>query len=164
MPSYRQKRWTPRAGADFGGPHLKDQCGNRCGYPPSGRRIQRSASASGDCLHREAPAAIVAKELRSSGFAFTDGIGQTGVSAFSRTVSDRRYGFVPIWTRTRSIHITGLPYAATTKQRLDDGSEIDVMHALARTKNSHWTFPKGGVNEDETNAAPRQGKRARKVV
>lgn len=31
------------------------------------------------------------------------------------------------------------------------GGELEFL--LVRTKNGHWTFPKGGVNEDETNAS-----------
>ena len=83
-------------------------------------------------------AAIVSKELKASGFAVTEGVGKTGV------VGVLKNGPGPtLWFRadmdSNSVHeTTGLPYAATTKQRLEDGSEIDVMHACGHDAHVTW--------------------------
>jgi 8-oxo-dGTP pyrophosphatase MutT (NUDIX family) len=44
----------------------------------------------------------------------------------------------------------GRVHVAAVCYRLREG---EPEFLLVRTKNGHWTFPKGGVNEDETNAA-----------
>ena len=83
-------------------------------------------------------AAIVAKELKALGFAVTEGVGKTGV------VGVLKNGRGPtLWFRadmdSNSVHeTTGLPYAATSKQRLEDGSEIDVMHACGHDAHVTW--------------------------
>ena len=83
-------------------------------------------------------AGIVAKELRALGYTITEGIGKTGV------VGVLKNGAGPtVWFRAdmdaNSVHeATGLPYAATAKQRLADGSEIDVMHACGHDAHVTW--------------------------
>ena len=83
-------------------------------------------------------AAIVAKELKASGFAVTEGVGKTGVVGVLRNGPG-----LTLWFRadmdSNSVHeTTGLPYAATSKQRLEDGSEIDVMHACGHDAHVTW--------------------------
>jgi amidohydrolase len=83
-------------------------------------------------------ASIVAKDLRALGFTVTEGIGATGV------VGVLANGTGPtVWFRadmdSNSVHeTTGLPYAAPSKQRLSDGSEIDVMHACGHDAHVTW--------------------------
>ncbi len=83
-------------------------------------------------------AAIVAKNLRALGFTVTEKIGKTGVVGLLRN------GIGPtVWFRAdmdaNSVReATGLPYAATAKQRLADGSEIDVMHACGHDAHVTW--------------------------
>ena len=83
-------------------------------------------------------AAIVAKDLRALGFTVTENVGKTGV------VGVLKNGPGPtVWYRAdmdaNSVReATGLPYAATAKQRLADGSEIDVMHACGHDAHVTW--------------------------
>lgn len=83
-------------------------------------------------------AAIVAKELKALGFTVAEGIGKTGV------VGVLKNGAGPtLWFRAdmdaNAVHeTTGLPYAATAKQRLADGKEIDVMHACGHDAHVTW--------------------------
>lgn len=46
-------------------------------------------------------------------------------------------------SKTERVHVAAVCY------RLRDG-ELEFL--LVRTRNGHWTFPKGGVDEDRTNA------------
>jgi amidohydrolase len=81
---------------------------------------------------------IVARELQSLGFKVTKGIGVTGV------VGVLTNGPGPVvWYRADMDALsiketTGLPYAATAKQRLGDGSEINVMHACGHDAHTTW--------------------------
>jgi hippurate hydrolase len=83
-------------------------------------------------------ASIVAKQLRALGFSVTENVGKTGV------VGVLKNGAGPtVWYRAdmdaNSVReATGLPYAATAKQRLADGSEIDVMHACGHDAHVTW--------------------------
>lgn len=83
-------------------------------------------------------AGIVAKELEALGFTVTTGIGETGV------VGVLKNGYGPtVWFRADMDangvkEETELPYAAIGKQRLDDGSEIDVMHACGHDAHVTW--------------------------
>jgi amidohydrolase len=83
-------------------------------------------------------AAVVAKELKALGFTVTEGIGKTGV------VGVLLNGPGPtVWYRAdmdaNGVHeVTGLPYAAKNKQRLADGSEVDVMHACGHDAHVTW--------------------------
>jgi len=83
-------------------------------------------------------AAIVAKELRSLGFAVTEGIGQTGVVGVLKNGPGPTIWFRADMDSNSVREATGLPYAATTKQRLIDGSEIDVMHACGHDAHVTW--------------------------
>ena len=74
-------------------------------------------------------AGIVAKELRSLGFNVTEGIGKTGVVGVLKNGAGPTVWFRADMDSNSVREATGLPYAATAKQRLADGSEIDVMHA-----------------------------------
>ncbi|QWZ78100.1 amidohydrolase [Aeromonas sp. FDAARGOS 1419] len=83
-------------------------------------------------------ASIVAKELKRLGFKVTEGIAHTGVVG----VLENGPGPV-VWFRADMDAVsvkeeTGLPYAATKKQRLVDGSEIDVMHACGHDAHVTW--------------------------
>ena len=83
-------------------------------------------------------AAIVVKELRSLGFAVTEGIGQTGVVGVLKNGPGPTIWFRADMDSNSVREATGLPYAATTKQRLTDGSEIDVMHACGHDAHVTW--------------------------
>jgi amidohydrolase len=83
-------------------------------------------------------AAIVADDLKALGFTVTEGIGTTGVVGVLANGSGPT-----VWFRadmdSNSVHeATGLPYAAPAKQRLADGSEIDVMHACGHDAHVTW--------------------------
>ena len=83
-------------------------------------------------------AGIIAANLRDLGFAVTDGIGQTGVVG----VLNNGPGPV-VWYRAdmdaNSVReTTGLPYAASGKQKLADGSEVDAMHACGHDAHVTW--------------------------
>lgn len=83
-------------------------------------------------------AAIVARELKALGFAVTEGVGGTGV------VGVLRNGPGPVaWYRADMDAVsvreeTGLPYAASKKQRLPDGTEVDAMHACGHDAHITW--------------------------
>jgi hippurate hydrolase len=83
-------------------------------------------------------AAIVARELKALGFAVTESVGGTGV------VGVLKNGAGPVaWYRADMDAVsvreeTGLPYAATKKQRLADGSEVDAMHACGHDAHVTW--------------------------
>ena len=83
-------------------------------------------------------AAIVSKNLKALGFTVSEGIAKTG------DVGVLKNGAGPtLWFRadmdSNAVHeVTGLAYAATTKQRLTDGTEIDVMHACGHDAHVTW--------------------------
>ncbi|MDT3272847.1 hypothetical protein Q4Q54_05025 [Shewanella sp. SP2S2-4] len=74
-------------------------------------------------------AAIVVKELKALGFTVTEGIGKTGVVGVLKNGSGPTVWFRADMDANSVKEATGLSYAAKNKQRLPDGSEIDVMHA-----------------------------------
>lgn len=83
-------------------------------------------------------ASLVAKELKHLGFKVTEKIAHTGVVG----VLENGPGPV-VWFRADMDAVavretTGLPYAAKAKQRLADGSEIDVMHACGHDAHITW--------------------------
>ncbi len=83
-------------------------------------------------------AGIVAKELEASGFNVTTGIGKTGVVGILQNGSGPTVWFRADMDANAVREETGLPYAASGKQRLDDGSEIDVMHACGHDAHVTW--------------------------
>jgi len=84
-------------------------------------------------------AGIVASELRSLGFTVTEGIGATGVVGVLSNGSGPTVWFRADMDANPGVReSTGLPYAATSKQRLADGSEIDVMHACGHDAHVTW--------------------------
>jgi amidohydrolase len=83
-------------------------------------------------------AAIVAKDLKSLGFAVTEGIGKTGVVGVLKNGPGPTVWFRADMDSNAVREATGLPYAATAKQRLADGSEIDVMHACGHDAHVTW--------------------------
>ena len=83
-------------------------------------------------------AGIVAKELRSLGFNVTEGIGKTGVVGVLKNGPGPTVWFRADMDSNSVREATGLPYAATAKQRLADGSEIDVMHACGHDAHVTW--------------------------
>jgi len=83
-------------------------------------------------------AAIVAKNLKALGFAVTEGVGQTGVVGVLKNGPGPTVWFRADMDSNSVREATGLPYAATAKQRLADGSEIDVMHACGHDAHVTW--------------------------
>lgn len=80
-------------------------------------------------FHETRTAAIVAKNLKGLGFTVTEGIGKTGVVGILKNGPGPTVWFRADMDSNGVREATGLPYAATAKQRLPDGSEVDVMHA-----------------------------------
>jgi amidohydrolase len=83
-------------------------------------------------------AAIVAKELRALGFTVSEGIGKTGVVGVLKNGPGATVWFRADMDSNAVRETTGLPYAAAAKQRLVDGSEIDVMHACGHDAHVTW--------------------------
>jgi amidohydrolase len=83
-------------------------------------------------------AAIVAKELKALGFTVTEGIGKTGVVGVLKNGAGPTVWFRADMDANAVREATGLPYAAKAKQRLDDGSEIDAMHACGHDAHVTW--------------------------
>ena len=82
--------------------------------------------------------AIVAKELKALGFTVVENIGKTGVVGVMRNGPGPTVWFRADMDSNAVLEATGLPYASTTKQRLEDGSEIDVMHACGHDAHVTW--------------------------
>jgi hippurate hydrolase len=83
-------------------------------------------------------AAIVAKNLKALGFTVTEGVGQTGVVGVLKNGPGPTVWFRADMDSNSVRETTGLPYAAKAKQRLADGSEIDVMHACGHDAHVTW--------------------------
>jgi amidohydrolase len=83
-------------------------------------------------------AAIVGKNLQALGFTVTEGIGKTGVVGVLKNGEGPTLWFRADMDSNSVREATGLPYAATAKQRLADGSEIDVMHACGHDAHVTW--------------------------
>jgi amidohydrolase len=83
-------------------------------------------------------AAIVATELKTLGFEVTTGIGKTGVVGVLRNGPGKTLWFRADMDANSVREVTGLPYAATAKQKLPDGSEVDVMHACGHDAHVTW--------------------------
>lgn len=83
-------------------------------------------------------AAIVAKNLKALGFTVTEGVGKTGVVGVFKNGPGPTVWFRADMDANAVREATGLPYAATAKQRLADGSEIDVMHACGHDAHVTW--------------------------
>ena len=83
-------------------------------------------------------AAIIAKDLKALGFEVTEGVGKTGVVGVLKNGAGPTVWFRADMDSNAVREATGLPYAATAKQRLEDGSEIDVMHACGHDAHVTW--------------------------
>ena len=83
-------------------------------------------------------AAIVSKQLKSLGFTVTQGIGKTGAVGVLANGPGPTVWFRADMDANAVRETTGLPYAASAKQRLADGSEIDVMHACGHDAHVTW--------------------------
>lgn len=83
-------------------------------------------------------AGIVAAGLRDLGFDVTEGIARTGVVGVLRNGSGPTAWFRADMDANSVRETTGLPYAAAGKQRLPDGSEVDVMHACGHDAHVTW--------------------------
>lgn len=83
-------------------------------------------------------AAIVAKNFRDLGFEVTEGVGKTGVVGVLKNGAGPTVWFRADMDCNAVREKTGLPYAATAKQRLADGSETDVMHACGHDAHVTW--------------------------
>ena len=82
--------------------------------------------------------AIVAKNLKALGFSVTEGIAKTGVVGVFKNGPGPTVWFRADMDANAVREATGLPYAATGKQKLDDGSEIDAMHACGHDAHVTW--------------------------
>ncbi|PZO02362.1 MAG: amidohydrolase [Alphaproteobacteria bacterium] len=84
-------------------------------------------------------AGIIAGQLRALGFTVTEGIGKTGVVGVLVNGPGPTVWFRADMDANPGVReTTGLPYAATAKQRLADGTEIDVMHACGHDAHVTW--------------------------
>jgi amidohydrolase len=83
-------------------------------------------------------AAIVAKELKALGFEVTTGIGGTGVVGVMKNGPGKTVWYRADMDANGVEEITGLPYAATQKQKLPDGSEEWAMHACGHDAHVTW--------------------------
>lgn len=83
-------------------------------------------------------AGIVAKELKALGYTVTTGIGKTGVVGVLRNGPGPTLWFRADMDSNAVKEATGLPYAAIARQRLADGSEVDVMHACGHDAHVTW--------------------------
>ena len=72
------------------------------------------------------------------GFEVTTGIGKTGVVGVLRNGPGKTLWFRADMDANSVREVTGLPYAATAKQKLPDGSEVDVMHACGHDAHVTW--------------------------
>ena len=79
-------------------------------------------------------AGIVAKELRALGFNVTEGIGKTGVVGVLKNGPGPTVWFRADMDSNSVREATGLPYAATAKQRLADGRHRPARHHLHRCR------------------------------
>jgi hippurate hydrolase len=83
-------------------------------------------------------AGIVATELEALGYEVTEGIGKTGVVGVLKNGPGPTLWFRADMDANSVRETTGLPYAATERQRLADGSEVDVMHACGHDAHVTW--------------------------
>lgn len=83
-------------------------------------------------------AAIVAKDLKALVFTVTEGVGKTGVVGVLKNGPGPTVWFRADMDANSVREATGLPYAAKAKQKLADGSEIDVMHACGHDAHVTW--------------------------
>lgn len=83
-------------------------------------------------------ASIVTKNLKELGFTVTEGIGKTGVVGVLRNGPGPTVWFRADMDSNAVREATGLPWAATERQRLADGTEIDVMHACGHDAHVTW--------------------------
>ncbi|MGL4906858.1 MAG: amidohydrolase, partial [Plesiomonas sp.] len=83
-------------------------------------------------------AAIVSKELKALGFEVTEGIGKTGVVGVFKNGNGPTVWYRADMDANAVREETGLPYAATQKQRLADGTEVDAMHACGHDAHTTW--------------------------
>jgi amidohydrolase len=83
-------------------------------------------------------AGIVAKDLKSLGFAVTEGIGKTGVVGVLKNGPGPTVWFRADMDSNAVREATGLPWAATKPQQLAGGTEIDVMHACGHDAHVTW--------------------------
>lgn len=83
-------------------------------------------------------AKIVSQQLRELGFVVTEGIAKTGVVGVLKNGEGPTVWYRADMDALQVRETTGLEYAATTKQKLADGREIDVMHACGHDAHVTW--------------------------
>lgn len=83
-------------------------------------------------------ASVISHELKALGFDVTTGIAKTGVIGVLKNGSGPTVWYRADMDANAVKETTGLPFAATSKQRLTDGSEIDVMHACGHDAHVTW--------------------------
>jgi amidohydrolase len=83
-------------------------------------------------------AAIVARELKALGFDVTTGIGKTGVVGVMKNGPGKTLWYRADMDANGVEEVTGLPYAAKTKQKLPDGTEEWAMHACGHDAHVTW--------------------------
>jgi hippurate hydrolase len=83
-------------------------------------------------------AGIVAKELQELGFTVITGIGKTGVAGILKNGSGPTVMYRADMDCNSVRETTGLAYASTKMAKLDDGSEVPLMHACGHDARVTW--------------------------
>jgi amidohydrolase len=83
-------------------------------------------------------AGIVSRELKSLGYSVTEGVGGTGVVGVLRNGTGPTVWYRADMDANAVKEETGLPYAPKAKQRLPDGSDVDVMHSCGHDAHITW--------------------------
>lgn len=83
-------------------------------------------------------AAIVARELKALGYEVTTGVGKTGVVGVLRNGPGKTLWFRADMDANAVRETTGLPWAATSPQRLPDGTDLWTMHACGHDAHVTW--------------------------
>lgn len=83
-------------------------------------------------------ASIISHELKVLGFDVTTGIAKTGVIAVLKNGSGPTVWYRADMDANAVKETTGLPFASISKQRLPDGSDVDVMHACGHDAHVTW--------------------------
>jgi amidohydrolase len=83
-------------------------------------------------------AGVIAKELTALGFTVTTGIGKTGVVGVYKNGPGKTLWFRADMDANAVKEAHTFPYAATKPQKLEDGSELNTMHACGHDAHVTW--------------------------